>query len=63
MVELLIIACLMGDPSRCEEFDLRFAEPTGMKMCMYKAQFRLAEWATTMPNWAIKRWTCGLPRT
>jgi len=63
MYELLIIACLIGQPSQCEDFHVPFAAPTGMRMCMRDAQFRLAEWKIAMPDWDVKKWTCGLPKT
>lgn len=63
MYELLIIACLAGQPAKCEEFYVPFEGPTGMRMCMHHAQFRLAEWKNTMPDWNVKKWICGLPRT
>jgi len=63
MYELLIIACLAGQPAKCEEFNVQFEEPTGMRMCMHHAQFRLLEWVSAMPGWDVKKWTCGLPKT
>ena len=63
MYELLIIACLAGQPAKCETFHIPFAEPTGIRMCMYRAQFRMAEWVSTMPEWNVKKWSCGLPKT
>ena len=63
MYELLIIACLAGQPTKCEEFHVPFEGGTGIRMCMYQAQFRLATWMTTMPGWDVKKWTCGLPKT
>ncbi len=62
MYELLIIACLAGQPTKCEEFHVPFEAPTGIRMCMYQAQFRLAEWVSAMPAWKVKRWSCGLPK-
>jgi hypothetical protein len=61
MYELMIIACLLGQPATCEAFHLPFEAPAGIRTCMYLAQFRLLEWKVAMPEWAVKRWTCGLP--
>jgi hypothetical protein len=61
--ELLIIACLAGQPATCDAFQVQFGRPTGMRACIYEAQFRLIAWRETMPGWEIKRWTCGLPKT
>jgi hypothetical protein len=62
MYELLIIACLAGQPQHCDEFHIPFERSTGMVMCMNEAQFHLSRWTLAMPGWAIKKWTCGLPR-
>ncbi|MDH3661076.1 MAG: hypothetical protein OEU92_13810 [Alphaproteobacteria bacterium] len=63
MYELLIIACLANQPAKCEEFHLPFEAPTAIRVCMYRAQFRMATWVHGMPGWNIKKWTCGLPKT
>ena len=63
MYELLILACLAGQPAKCEEFNIPFEAPTGMRVCMMHAQFRLAEWVASRPDWKVKRWTCGLTKT
>ncbi len=63
MYELLIIACLASQPTTCDEFHIPFERPTGMRMCMHHAQFRLAEWVHAMPGWDVKKWSCGLPET
>lgn len=62
MYELLIIACLVGQPEKCDEFQIPFERPTGMMGCLRDAQLRLAQWTETRPGWKIKKWTCGLPR-
>ncbi|NJO36352.1 MAG: hypothetical protein HC871_00510 [Rhizobiales bacterium] len=59
----MIIACLLGQPARCEAFHLPFATPQGIRTCMYQAQFRVLEWQVAMPDWAVKKWICGLPAT
>lgn len=63
MYELLIVACLVGQPTQCETFHIPFDTPSGIRQCMHDAQFRLAEWKVTMPEWKVKKWTCGLPKT
>lgn len=61
MYELVLIACLLGQPARCEEVHLPFLEPMEARSCMYKAQFRMVEWMRTHSGWAVKRWRCELP--
>jgi hypothetical protein len=34
---------------------------TGMRGCMFEAQFQLVHWQEDWPDWQIKRWSCRLP--
>jgi hypothetical protein len=61
MYELVLIACLMGQPPRCEEVHLPFQQPMAMRECMHEAQFRMVEWVRERPDWAVRRWRCELP--
>jgi hypothetical protein len=63
MYELLMIACLIAQPVRCEEVHLPFQQPMGMSQCMQEAQFHMVHWLEGRPGWAIRRWRCGLPET
>jgi hypothetical protein len=62
MYELILVACLIAHPTRCEEFPLPFQEPMGAMQCMREGQLYLTEWLAGHPDWVIRRWTCGLPR-
>ena len=62
MYELVVIACLMAQPARCEEFHLPFQQPMGAVQCMYEAQLHLVKWVQERPEWMVRRWRCGLPR-
>ena len=62
MYELVVIACLMAQPGRCEEFHLPFQQPMGAVQCMVEAQFHLVRWVQEWPGWKVRRWRCGLPR-
>jgi hypothetical protein len=61
MYELVVVACLLGQPAHCEEFYLAFQQPMGIMQCMYEAQFRLVRWLEERPEWAVRRWRCSLP--
>ena len=61
MFQLVVIACLIAHPARCEAFDVRFQEPMGMMQCLFQGQFRIAQWSRTMPGWQVRRWRCELP--
>jgi hypothetical protein len=62
MIELVLLACLQGEPRRCEEFHLSPLQPLGMQQCLTEGQLRLVSWSAEHPDWTIKRWTCGPPR-
>lgn len=62
MYELIVLACLIAEPARCEEFPVPFQEPMGIMACMRQGQLHLAEWVADHPRWAVRRWSCGLPR-
>jgi hypothetical protein len=58
MVELVILACLMKDPSHCESFHVPFFEPVHMMECLFKAQIFMGKWSEDHPQWVVKRWRC-----
>jgi len=62
MYELVVIACLMAQPARCEEFHLPLQQPMGAAQCMHQAQLHLVRWVQAWPAWTVRRWRCGLPR-
>lgn len=62
MLELIVVACLIAQPAKCETFHLPFEEPMGGHQCVFRAQLRLVQWLERRPDWQIRRWTCGLPR-
>jgi hypothetical protein len=61
MYELMMIACLLVQPARCEEVHLPFQQPMGLSQCLYQAQFQMVHWLEARPGWAIRRWRCELP--
>lgn len=62
MYELIVVACLIAQPARCEAFQLPFEQPMGMMQCMVQGQLHLVEWLADRPEWRVERWTCGLPK-
>jgi hypothetical protein len=62
MYELVIIACLIAHPARCEEFVLPVDGAAGIMQCMREGELELARWSADRPDWVIRRWRCGLPR-
>lgn len=62
MYELIVVACLIAHPAKCETFQVPFQAPIGVMECMREGQFRLVEWLADRPQWRVERWTCGLPK-
>jgi hypothetical protein len=62
MVELIVIACLVAEPARCEEFHVPFHDQVHMVQCVWQSQIFAARWSQEHPGWIIKKVTCGLPR-
>ena len=60
--ELIVVACLIAHPAKCEEFALPFQQPMGITECMRESQFHLAEWLAGHSEWVIRRWSCAMPR-
>lgn len=61
MFELVLIACLVAHPGRCEAFNMPFEQPMSMMRCMVEGQFKIAQWAITRPGWKVRRWRCEIP--
>jgi hypothetical protein len=63
VVELVVLACLMAEPRKCEEFQMPFLRPMAVSECMTKPPtLEVIQWANEHPLWTIKKWTCGPPR-
>jgi hypothetical protein len=61
MYELIVVACLIAHPARCEMFALPFQQPMSITECMHESQLHLVEWLAGHADWVIRRWTCALP--
>lgn len=62
LVELLIVACLVKEPARCEEFHVPFVDEMNVVQCMWQSTIHAAEWAANHPEWRIKKIRCDHPR-
>ncbi len=60
MIELVVAACLINQPSDCRDVHLTFdAEHVSLHQCMMYGQVELAKWASEHPGYVIKRWRCA----
>lgn len=62
MVELVVLACLLAKPERCETFRIPFQNEMNMVQCLWQSQIHAAEWVGNHPDWVIKRFSCQLPK-
>jgi hypothetical protein len=61
LVELVLFACLIKEPDRCETFRVPFLDRMSIVQCAFQSQFRAAEWAGEHPAWQIRRFSCQAP--
>ncbi|MBU3028537.1 hypothetical protein [Paracoccus marinaquae] len=57
MIEFVLIACLAGDPGDCRTEE-RLLTDLSLLQCMTSAQFLVADWANTHPDWIVQRHFC-----
>jgi hypothetical protein len=62
MIELIVIACLVSEPSRCQDVALKYShEATSMRECAMSGQIEAARWSGDNPDWQVKRMSCVRP--
>ncbi|MEK0083019.1 hypothetical protein [Benzoatithermus flavus] len=62
MIELVLLACLLKEPSRCERHYVPTAEHMGLMECAITGQLQIVQWRQEHPDWVVRRWTCSAPR-
>jgi hypothetical protein len=62
MYELVVVACLIAQPTKCEEFPLPFQPPMGIMECMRESQLHLVQWLAEHSDWEIRKWSCKVPQ-
>ena len=61
LIELVILACLLKDPARCDTFRVPFQPGMSMHQCAWHSQLQAAHWAGEHPEWLIRKFSCALP--
>jgi hypothetical protein len=61
LVDLILLACLLANPSECREFHVLFQASGSLQGCAIRAQPYLAQWAGAHPAYRIARWHCAWP--
>ncbi|MDX2258341.1 MAG: hypothetical protein NW205_05425 [Hyphomicrobiaceae bacterium] len=63
MIEIVISACMIEDPAKCQDVNLTFmAETVTPHQCMMYGQFEIAKWVEGHPKWRVAKWRCGKAR-
>jgi hypothetical protein len=62
MVELVLVACLLKTPDRCERFTIPFQAELSVPQCVWQSQIQVAHWAGNHPEWQVKRVSCEMPK-
>jgi len=61
MIELVLLACLVSNPSSCQDVGVVYAENLTPMQCMMQAPPQMAKWVGEHPGWKITKWTCRRP--
>jgi hypothetical protein len=61
-MELIVVACLLNAPERCEEHRMRL-DMFGLDaaQCVYSSPIRVARWSVEHPGWKVTGWRCVKP--
>ena len=61
MMELVLLACLIKQPERCETFRIPFMGEVQAPQCVWESQMRVVQWLGEHPDWEVKKFTCEMP--
>ncbi len=62
MVQMVLIYCMIGQPSLCTEQRPMFEQPLSMMGCMISAQQTAATYVQEHPAWTLSRFRCEQDR-
>jgi hypothetical protein len=61
LVDLIVVACSLANPSACRDYHLLFPSSGSLQSCIMQAEPYLAKWAGEHPGLQIMRWHCAWP--
>ena len=61
MLELAFIACIVGQPTQCQEYRIATDRIMTPIQCLKEAQPQLAKWRFEHPIWRVKIFKCVRP--
>ncbi len=63
MWEILLVVCMLSDPSKCHEERPPFQpEMMSQMSCVMQGQMVMVEWAQLHPGYSVRKWSCGAPK-
>lgn len=62
MVELVLLACLLKSPERCETFRVPFEREMALPQCVWRSQLTAARWSADHPDWVVRKFSCEFPK-
>lgn len=64
MVELILIVCSLLNPQECSVRQPAFESIYGsLRTCLTQGQLAAVRWELEHPDFEVRRWTCGAPRS
>ncbi|MDX2265928.1 MAG: hypothetical protein NW215_13285 [Hyphomicrobiales bacterium] len=61
-MEIIVLACLVADPSQCKDQRLPDLVDTDNPFrCSFLSMPYVAQWQGENPKWIVKKWRCGSP--
>ncbi len=60
MYELVILACLIAHPERCDSFTVPLEGGGGARECMHAGEIQLTRFIQEKPGWVVRRWRCAV---
>jgi hypothetical protein len=61
LVDLILLACSLADPTACHEHHLLFESAGSLQSCVMQAPPTLAHWADEHPALRVVSWRCEWP--
>ncbi|HLY55186.1 MAG TPA: hypothetical protein VKS60_06495 [Stellaceae bacterium] len=62
MIELVLVYCMVADPTRCMEQRPVFEDPLTPVSCMMTAQKVAVDYVNEHPQWQFSRWRCEIDK-
>ena len=62
MIELVVVYCLMAEPSRCEDRRDPLTTYDSVEACLSQAEIVAGRYLAGHPKWHLARWRCEIDK-